>query len=822
MPLEEYKDKRHFDRTPEPSGSVASGAREALRFVIQKHDASRLHYDFRLEMDGVLKSWAVPKGPSLDTKEKRLAVEVEDHPIEYGDFEGSIPEGEYGAGTVMVWDFGTYEPLEEPIQMHASGSIKVRLHGEKLEGGFALVRMKRKEGEKRDMWLLIKERDEFVRPQSEHDVLKALPDSAKTGRTMPEIAEGGATEAAGDEGADPSQLAGAVRAPLTERIEPQLATKVEKVPDGDEWLHEIKLDGYRALCRVDGDDVRFITRSGADWTSRFAALVEPVRALGLGSAWLDGEVTVLMPDGRTSFGGLQAELKRGATADLTYFAFDLLYTDGWDLRGVPLLDRKHALSRALRRAGSRVRYVEHVQGGGSEFHTQTCVHALEGSVSKRADGAYRAGRSKDWRKRRCLMHEEFAIVGFTRRSGAGKGLGALLLASLGPSGGLAYAGKVGTGWSEAEARRLVRTLEPAVIDAPVVEVPAAEARAVTWVEPLAYAEVAFVEWTESGRVRQASYLGIRQSGPRAAPAPDADGDAADRVAGIALTHPEKVLWSGIGVTKLELARYYERIADQMLPHLADRPLVFVRCPHGEGEACFYQKDTSTGFPSAMRRFPVEHDAGTVNYGVIEDAPGLVALVQLGVLEIHSWGSRTTDIELPDRLVFDLDPGPEVSSAEVADAARLVREALVALGMEAYLKTTGGKGLHVVTPVVPSLDWSRARDVAKAIADAVASADPAAYTTNPKKDRRVGRVYIDYVRNTRGATAVAAFSSRARPGAPVSMPVRWDDLDDVLKPGAFDIRTVPRITAATRDPWDGYSDAAVSLIDVSRRLGLDVV
>ncbi|MGB4581038.1 MAG: DNA polymerase ligase N-terminal domain-containing protein, partial [Coriobacteriia bacterium] len=443
MPLDRYREKRDFERTPEPAGSGTPPA-DAPRFVIQKHAASRLHYDFRLEMEGVLRSWAVPKGPSFDTTEKHLAVEVEDHPIEYGSFEGVIPEGEYGGGTVMLWDFGTYTPRGDAVVMYRDGNLKFDLHGHKLEGGFALVRMKRRPKETRDNWLLIKERDAHVRPHAAYDVLAALPLSAKTGRSMEEIAAAGAEPPAEGGDADPSRAPGAVAAPIPEAIAPELATKVAEVPAGEGWLHEIKLDGYRTLVRIDGDDVRFFTRSGIDWTKRFAALVEPVRALGLEGAWLDGEVTVLAPDGRTSFGALQAELKRGAAADLTYHVFDLPYLAGYDLRGTPLIERKRLLERVIAPAGPRVRYVDHVAGQGEAFHRQTCAFELEGSVAKRADSTYRSGRWRDWRKRKCTGREDFVVVGFTEPSDGTPGVGALVLAARSATGVLAYAGRVGT------------------------------------------------------------------------------------------------------------------------------------------------------------------------------------------------------------------------------------------------------------------------------------------------------------------------------------------------------------------------------------------
>lgn len=819
MPLDRYKEKRDFDKTPEPAG--AEHAPEgALRFVIQKHAASRLHYDFRLEMEGVLRSWAVPKGPSYDTSQKRLAVEVEDHPLEYGDFEGVIPEGEYGGGTVMLWDLGTWEPHGDAVEMYRAGSLKFDLHGEKLEGSWALVRMKRRPGERSDNWLLIKERDGFATSLSERDVLVDSPDSAKSGRTMEQITQHGPTygeDGAGDAG--PSGLAGAEKAPIPERLEPQLATAVGSVPEDDGWLHEIKLDGYRALCRIRDGEVRFFTRSGADWTDRFAALLPDASALSAREAWLDGEVVVLRPDGRSSFGVLQAELSRGAAADIVYFAFDLLYLDGFDLRSATLRDRKRLLQGFLGGSHGRVRYLDHVEGHGPLFHERACTLELEGSVSKRADAPHRAGRGRDWRKRKCLGRDEFVVVGYTD-STAGRGIGALLLAARGGDGALAYAGRVGTGFSDAVAADLRARLEPLAVPEPATAVPSAGARGVHWVRPELVVEVEFTEWTESGVLRHPVYLGIREDKPaRDVPTRRPEVDAT--VAGVRLTHPDKVLFEAAGFTKRELAEYYERVAEWMLPHLAERPLVLVRCPHGSAGECFYQKDASSGFPDSVRTVRVEHDEGPVRYAIADSVEDLVAFAQLGVLEIHTWGALADDVERPDRLVFDLDPGPGVQWDAVITGALEVRRRLESLGLAAFVKTTGGKGLHVVSPIVRAGEWGEVRAMAKAIADAVASDGPGLYTTNPLKDRRGGRIFIDYIRNTRGATAVAAYSTRARDRAPVSVPIRWDELEAGVRSDGYTIASVPRRLAALgSDPWEGYEDSRAPLDDrVRNALGM---
>jgi bifunctional non-homologous end joining protein LigD len=830
VPLETYREKRDFGKTPEPAGGKTSSHDQPM-FVIQKHAASRLHYDLRLEMDGVLRSWAVPKGPSYDTKDRHLAVEVEDHPIEYGDFEGTIPQGEYGGGTVMVWDTGTYEPIGgDATELYRKGDLKFELHGKKLHGRWVLVRMKRRPQEKKDNWLLIKERDESVRPSAEYDVTKAETDSAKTGRTMEQIAAGDdvwesrpkargkrrpGKAAARAEAVDPSSAAGAAKGPLPPVFEPELTTKVEEAPAGEGWLHEIKLDGYRVLARIDGDDVRFYTRKGLDWTDRFKALVDPVRALGIQSAWLDGEVTVMMPDGRTSFGALQAELKRGAAANLTFHVFDAPYLDGYDLRQSPLVERKRLLGAAMGGATGRVRFLDHVLGSGEAFYQHACEYALEGSIAKKADSPYRSGRGRDWLKLKCLGREDFAVVGYTEPSNGGDGIGSLVLASRSPSGALAYAGRVGTGWNQAESRELRKRLTALGQDGPSLEVPKAEQRGVTWTRPELTVEVAFVEWTSAGIIRHASYEGVREDllEPPKAPKPDDD-----TIAGVRLTHPDKMLFGGIGVMKRELATYYDKVAEHMLPHLADRPLVLVRCPEGADGPCFYQKNTETGFPDSVRHVAIRHEEGPVNYALVDSAEGLVSLVQMNVLEIHTWGSRARDVEHPDRLIFDLDPGPDVAWEAVRDGALTVKRVIEELGAAAFVKTTGGKGLHVVMPCEPSLDWQAARDVAKAIAEVVAASDPSAYTTNMRKVQRQGRIFVDYVRNTRGSTAVAAYSTRSKPQAPVSVPVRWDELKAGVRSDGYDIRSVPhRLAALGKDPWEGYDEAAADLAAVKRAL-----
>ncbi|MHB1017101.1 MAG: DNA ligase D [Coriobacteriia bacterium] len=811
MPLEEYRAKRDFARTPEPAGGGTDDGGRV--FVVHKHAARALHYDVRLEHGGVLLSWAVPKGPSLDPHEKHLAVHVEDHPLEYAPFEGTIPQGEYGGGTVMVWDRGTWEPLGDVDAMLAKGDLKVRFRGQKLDGTWVFVRMKPRPNEKRDNWLLIKERDGAERPAAEFDLL-SLDRSAATGRTMEEIAAAGS----GDE--PPEEPA------LRDLPGFALATLTDHAPAGDEWLHEIKLDGYRAMLEFRNGHARFITRGGHDWSDRFAGLVQAAQALSVRDAVLDGEVCVVNAEGKTSFSALQRALSSRSSEPLVYFAFDLIALDGHDLRHEPLVDRKAALASLLGALppGSSIRYLDHVAGQGESFHAQTCDFALEGSISKRADGPYRSGRTRDWLKVKCLARQEFVVAGWTDGTGSREGFGALVLGVHDSDGRLIHAGRVGTGFTEEDLRTVrVRLDALAAGESPFAEPPGgASVRGVHWVRPELVTEVAFTEWTPDGVLRQPVFLGLREDKPAALVVrEDAEPDADDPLLQSAettadasgpdaprLTNPTRVLWETDGLTKADLATYYEVVAEAALPHIAGRLLSLVRCPKGTSTKCFYQKHADRAFPASVRRVTVPTREGDKEYLAVDDIEGILGLVQLGVLEIHTWGSRADDFEHPDRLTFDLDPGPGVEWDDVVRAAELVRDTLSGIGLIAFAKTTGGKGVHIVSPIVPGPSWDEARAFARSVAEAIAQARPEAYTSKMSKAERPGRVFIDYVRNNREATAIAAFSPRAREGAPVSTPVTWDELARGIDPGSLTMRTVPERVARLRDdPWEGYANAA---------------
>lgn len=819
--LQDYERRRDFTRTPEPRSGRA--AVKGARFVIQKHAARRLHYDLRLEMDGVLKSWAVPKGPSFDPDEKRLAVRVEDHPLDYADFEGVIPEKQYGAGAVMVWDTGTWEAVGDAHEGYRQGRLHFRLHGARLRGEWVLARMHgARAGTDKENWLLLKVRDEYARPGTDGEDVHAV--SVLSGRTLEAISRHPefTWSAEGKARAEPSPAPGRLPAMLT----PQLATLVERPPEGPAWLHEIKFDGYRTLCRIDHGRVTLFSRNGKDWTARFAALARAVRALPLRSGWLDGEVVVLRPDGRSSFSALQQALSQGRDDDLTYFLFDLLYADGEDLTGQPLRERKALLAGLLEHLGTAVsplRYTEHLEGSGHAVFEEACRLGLEGLVSKHGDRGYVPGRSRDWLKVKCLARQEFVIGGFSAPSGARSGFGALLLGAYEGERFL-YVGRVGTGFSEQTLRGLRARLDGLVTPVSPFANPVPSARSgknmVTFVQPVLVAEVAFVEWTADGVLRQASFLGLREDKParevrREGPAPAVQEEASPvtppaqtlrtRIAGQRLSNPDKVFYPALGLTKRDLALYYESIAAHILPDLAGRPLTLLRCPEGIHGQCFFQKHAHNGLPAGVREVAIPEKRGSGMYLTVDDITGVIALVQMGVLEIHTWGAHADNPEAPDRLVFDVDPDEGMPWERVCAAVLELRARLEALGLPAFLKTTGGKGMHVVVPLLRRHGWDEVKAFAHALARSMVRDSPHAYTTHPSKAARRGKVYLDYLRNGRGATAIANYSTRARPGAPVSVPLAWENIG--TRSDAFRVDNLTAHLAQRRgDPWAGYLSA----------------
>jgi bifunctional non-homologous end joining protein LigD len=826
--LERYRAKRDFSMTAEPpGGEIAPGTSV---FVVQKHAARRLHYDLRLQFGDTLKSWAVPQGPSLDPKVRRLAVHVEDHPLEYADFEKPIPKGQYGAGAMIVWDRGSWIPMGDPQADYRKGTLKFRLSGEKLGGGWMLVRLKPKDGERGDNWLLIKERDPYARPGEGDQLLEQRPESVLSGRRVEELLEDKPVVASPApqrkaRRVRPSALPGAVKAPLADAVRPQLATPAARVPEGEDWLHEIKLDGYRMLARIDAGAVRLLTRSGQDWTDRYGLLAEAFAALPCKRALIDGEIVVQDENGLASFAALQDALAEGRTHELTCFAFDLLHLDGYDLTAVPLLERKRALAALLEPVAgptAALQLSEHVRGNGRAFFEHASRLGLEGVVSKRADSGYHQARTKSWLKIKCRLVEDFPIIGYSPSEAAG-GIGALLLAEA-QDGGLRYVGRVGTGFSMTEMKRLHARLDALGTKKALVALPAEEKRkGIVWVRPALIAEVEYGNRTADGILRHAVYKGLRAdavgdepAAPTQAPTPSVDRKTYVTDADLAqvwVTNPDRVMFGAGGPSKLELALYYARVGDWMLPELIGRPVSLVRCPLGRIQDCFFQRHAHAGMPDAIRTIALAEQGSKnkADYLYVEDARGLLSLAQFGTIEFHSWGCRVDQPERPDRLVFDLDPDESLPWREVADAAVEVRDALAALGLVPFLKTTGGKGLHLVVPIQRRRSWSEVAAFCEGFARQMAAAAPRRFTANMAKTQRRGRIYLDWLRNQRSATAVAAYSLRARPGAPASTPLAWEELGQLDDPADLNYASVPeRLATGLVDPWAGIERSARAL------------
>lgn len=837
MALEEYQRKRNFGRTPEPKGRGRKKRAAARQFVVQKHAARRLHYDFRLELDGVLKSWAVPKGPSLVAGEKRMAVETEDHPLEYAAFEGVIPKGEYGGGTVQVWDRGTWEALEDPHAGLAKGHLSFRLAGDKLRGAWHLVRMRaRRDDRGRVHWLLIKSQDGEARTRTAGEITEHEADSVLTGRGIDEIARdadrvwnarGENDSAADTKVGDVSAARGAKRAPMPRSFAVQLATLADAAPDGDDWIHEIKLDGYRLVCRVENGSARLTTRTGKDWTRRFPKLAKALGALPLKNALLDGEAVVFDAAGRSRFQLLQNALSEERSVPHLVL-FDVLHLDGHDLRDVTLTERKRLLRHLLAKAPSRgpLRYSDHVRGSGPAFFDELCRRGVEGVVSKRAGGTHHAGRSRAWLKVKCVQRQEFVVVGYTAPAGTRVGFGALLLGAYEEDGALRYCGKVGTGFDTATLARLHRKLATIARKTPAIVDPARAERGAHWVAPELVAEVRYGEWTDDGKLRHPAFLGLRADKQaadvrieRAAPiaTPAAAPPIRSEVAGVRLSNPDRVYWPDLGVTKSELALYYEAAAERMLPGLRDRPLTMVRCPEGIEGHHFHQKHAGKTVPAHVPR--VEVAKGEAPYAMVDGLASLVSLVQIGVLELHVGGARADRLDRPDHVVFDLDPDVAVPWSRVADTARLLRQVLDELGLASFVRTTGGKGLHVVAPLVRRASWNDVKAFSRAIAELLAEEAPDRFTAVMSKRRRTGRIFLDHLRNAPGATAVASYSTRARPGAPIAVPLAWDEIVGRSERPHWSLRDMTR-RLREPDPWQEFDATRRPLARATlRRVGV---
>jgi bifunctional non-homologous end joining protein LigD len=807
--LEDYNRKRDFKKTREPAGKVEKQGRH--RFIVQKHDATRLHYDFRLEMDGVLKSWAVTRGPSLDPDDKRLAVRTEDHPVSYASFEGVIPEGEYGGGTVMLWDEGSWAPIEGKSERDIDrGHLHFTLDGKRMKGEWLLVRIKGRPGEKRENWLLRKIAD--AEAGGSDDLVARELTSVKTGRTMAEIAadKAGRSSLKGQRG----KAFDAIMAKAEEHSEtvarrsgggrkptrsasaklpafqaPQLATLVDHVPVGSQWIHEIKFDGYRALIAAAGDKVKIFTRSGLDWTDKFAPVAEAIAALDLPSALIDGEIVSPDADGNPSFSALQKAIK-GEGGHFELFAFDLLALDGRDITDLGTVGRKARLAALLPGSHPTIHYADHVVGAGEKLFDAMCRAGQEGIISKRADARYRGGRTTNWLKVKCTRRQEFVIIGWSRSESAGRHFRALLLAQQGEDG-LVYAGKVGTGFDRDTMEMLAKKFAARARKAPPAEVPRAEARGASWVRPDLVAEIGFAEFTHEGVLRQASFIGLRSDKKAAEVKPEkpmpVDEATAPEEAPVNISNPDRVIFPESKATKGDLARYYQAVGPIILPWLAHRPVSLVRCPQGRAKQCFFQKHDSGSFGEHVHHVPIkEKDGKTEDYLYVEDVAGILACVQMGTIEFHGWGSRVEQIEKPDRMIFDLDPDVGLDFADVRKAAKEIRALLSDIGLTSFPMLSGGKGIHVVVPLRAEAEWPAVKDFSHRFAEAMAQAEPDRFVATMAKAKRVGRIFIDYLRNQRGATAVVPYGARARENAPVAAPVSWDELDGFEKASAFTI------------------------------------
>ncbi|WEX76943.1 DNA ligase D [Sinorhizobium numidicum] len=849
-PLSEYNRRRDFTKTSEPKGKAAAARKGRKLFLVQKHDATRLHYDFRLEWKRVLKSWAVTRGPSLNPRDKRLAVRTEDHPMAYGDFEGTIPENQYGGGTVMLWDTGWWEPEGDPDEGLKKGKLTFQLHGSRMHGGWALVRMRPRHGEKRENWLLVKETDEAASEDGESLINENIT-SVRTGRTMEEIAEGKGERAArvwhSNKSAAANVKAGAVArgrhtgkqprrissAKLPAFREPQLATLVKEAPSGDDWLYEVKFDGYRLMAAIGGGTVRCYTRKGLDWTAKFPAIASTLAELHCESALIDGEAVATSGEG-SKFSALQKAWRTGAGT--RFYVFDLIELDGKDLSGKPLVERKRRLKTLIESGGptNPVQYSAHVRGNGEQILAAMCKAGQEGIIAKEASASYRSHRTGSWLKIKCTKRQEFVIGGYSPSSKPRRAFASLLVGTF-EYGKLVYRGRVGTGFDEETMQVLAAAFARRKRETPPFEaVPPRIRRQAVWLQPDLVAEVDFTEFTDDGHIRHGAFEGLREDKeakavkletPKSADAnagsgkskPTSKGRAASRshgdkdILGVRISHPDRILFEGQGITKIDLAHYYAVVADRMLRFAADHPVSLVRCPQGRQRQCFYQKHASDGFPGEIREVPIEESSGgTENYMYVHDAKGLVAAVQMGTMEFHIWGARINRLETPDRLVFDLDPDPSVDFATVKRAAVALRDELADIGLKTFPMVTGGKGVHVIAPLVPRASWDEAKPFAKKIAQSFANRDPDHFIATMSKAKRKGRIFIDWLRNERGATAICPYSSRAREGGPIATPVGWDELEHLGAANTFHIADILERTEAGADPWPEFAKTKQSL------------
>ncbi|WP_226500124.1 DNA ligase D [Pseudomonas sp. MWU16-30322] len=866
--LDDYNRMRDFSATSEPAAVKRRGRSKAsdhaLQFCIQKHDASHLHYDFRLELDGTLKSWAVPKGPSLDPKVKRLAVHVEDHPLDYATFEGSIPEGHYGAGDVIVWDRGVWIPLEDPAKAYAKGKLKFELQGEKLSGIWNLVRTHMPG--KKENWFLIKHQDSAARPQDDYDVLSAEPDSVLSERTLiskPRLAAEQAKpvkkSAAKPRKAASGTLTGARKAKLPAQLKPELATLVDSAPEG-QWSYEIKFDGYRIMARIDHDQVQLFTRNGHDWTHKLPQQAQALAELGLESAWLDGEVVVTNERGVPDFQALQNAFEAGRSASIMYYLFDMPYLNGVDLREVPVEERRAALSTVL--GGHEqplLRFSEAFDETADALLNSACQMQMEGLIGKRLGSPYVSRRSSDWIKLKCKHRQEFVVVGYTDPKGSRSAFGALLLGLHDrDSGELRYAGKVGTGFNETTLKSILAQLKPLQVKkAAVVNPPSGfEAKGVHWLKPNLLAEVAFAEMTKDGSVRHAVFHGLRNDKPakaiteerakpvktsakatpakkaaaskkaaesnkaaeskKAEPAPSQLGLASGKVR---ITHPDRVIDAVSGTTKMQLAEYYASVAEWILPQLKDRPVALVRAPDGIAGELFFQKNAEhLAIPGITT---LDKDVTGQPVMLINNAEALIGAVQMSTVELHTWNATTVDLDKPDRFVLDLDPDPALPWKSMVEATALTLTVLDELGLKAFLKTSGGKGIHLVVPLTRKLGWDEVKDFSHAIVSHMAKLLPERFSAVSGPKNRVGRIFIDYLRNGLGATTICAYAARTREGLPVSVPIYREEVAELKGADQWNVSNVhQRLAEVGDEPWADLKKTRQSITaDMRKRLGL---
>ena len=819
-PLSAYNAKRDFKRTAEPAGKRASST-GGNSFVVQKHDATRLHWDLRLEIDGVLKSWAVTRGPSPDPEDKRLAVRTEDHPLAYGEFEGIIPKGEYGGGTVMLWDRGTWAPIAgKSAKDLDKGHLHFTLEGERMKGEWIIFRLKPRPGEKRENWLLRKVSDEFAQ-HGDALVDRALT-SVLTGRTMEQIAgdSGGSHSLAGKKGkafaatmADaaahnaklvkrPTKPRGPAKLPKFRAL--QLATLVDAVPTGNDWMHEIKFDGYRALIAVAGAKVMVYTRNGLDWTDKFTPLVRHFAALGLPSALIDGEIVAYDKDGNPDFSSLQNVLKReyGAQTEatpLSFHAFDLLEFDGRNLEQLTNIERKERLEALLAKAAPPIYVADHVIGAGEKLFAAMCASGQEGIISKRIDSRYVHKRSRNWLKVKCVLRQEFVVIGWKKSSAKARPFSSLLLAQH-EGRTLTYKGNVGTGFNAETLDDLAAKMAKLAVNEAPAEVPREDRRGVTWLKPSLVAEIAFAEFTGAnenggGSVRHASFIGLRSDKPASAVKPEKVEHVTNAVEPVTISSRERVIFPGSGETKGDLADYYSAVAALMLAFAANRPVSLLRCPQGRSGKCFFQKHDSGTFGDHVHHVPIaEKDGGMEDYLYVTDSAGLLACVQMGTIEFHGWGSRADAVEAPDRMIFDLDPDEGLEFTAVKSAAKHIHDRLADIGLISFAMLSGGKGLHVIVPLTPGHSWDTHKDFAKRFPEALSLAEPERFIATMSKAKRKGKIFIDWLRNQRGATAVLPYSARSRDNAPVAVPIAWGELGAMENAHPYSIGDVERLQA----------------------------